>query len=354
MYLDKLKNLKAYKTETTPCKVKLSSNESPFDLSDKLKKRIQEEIVKINFQRYPDPHAKELKEALSNFIYEEEGLEVSPENLVLGNGSDEIIHLLITVIGDLKNPVMYPIPTFPMYQVSSDVIGRPKLEFFLDDNFQLTQEGIEEALKQNPDIAFFASPNNPTGNSFDKKLILKVIEKGIFTVIDEAYIHFSDKENFLKEALEYDNVVVLRTMSKVGLASIRLGYLIAKKEVAQQIDKGRLPFNITYPTQVIGKIVLTEGKDELKRQIKEVKEERERVMQEISKIPAIKVFPSDANFFLMKTPDGNKTHQDLIKKGVLTRNMSHLPKMENCIRVSIGKKEENNQFIKALKEIFTQ
>ncbi|WP_297889397.1 histidinol-phosphate transaminase [Sulfurihydrogenibium sp.] len=353
MYLDRLKNLKAYKTETTPCKVKLSSNESPFDLSDRLKNRIKEEIVKINFQRYPDPHAKELKEALSGFISDEEKIEITPENLVLGNGSDEIIHLLITVIGDLKKPVMYPVPTFPMYQVSSDVVGRSKAEFFLDDNFQLTEEGIEEGLNQNPDIVFFASPNNPTGNSFDRNLIMKVIEKGIFTVIDEAYIHFSDKESFLKEALEYDNVVVLRTMSKVGLASIRLGYLIAKKEVAGQIDKARLPFNITYPTQVIGKVVLTEGKEELKNQIKAVKEERERVIKEISKIPDVKVYPSDANFFLMKTPDGNKTHQELIKKGVLTRNMSHLPKMENCIRVSVGKKEENDEFIKAIKEIFT-
>ncbi|WP_028950721.1 histidinol-phosphate transaminase [Sulfurihydrogenibium subterraneum] len=352
MYLKRLENLKAYKTETTPCKVKLSSNESPFDLSDKLKERIKEEIIKINFQRYPDPHAKELKEALSDFISSEEGENVSPENLVLGNGSDELIHLLITVIGDLKNPVMYPVPTFPMYQVSSDVVGRPKAEFFLDDNFQLTEEGIEEALKQNPHIAFFASPNNPTGNSFDRNLIMKVIEKGIFTVIDEAYIHFSDKENFLKQALEYDNVVVLRTMSKVGLASIRLGYLIGKKEVASAIDKARLPFNITFPTQVIGRIVLTEGRQELKNQITSVKQERERVMNEISKISAVKVYPSDANFFLMKTPDANKTHQELIKRGVLTRNMSHLPKMENCIRVSIGKKEENDEFIKAMKDVF--
>lgn len=201
-------------------------------------------------------------------------------------------------------------------------------------------------MKQNPHIAFFASPNNPTGNSFDKNLIMKVIEKGIFTVIDEAYIHFSDKENFLKQALEYENVVVLRTMSKVGLASIRLGYMIGKKEVAAAIDKARLPFNITYPTQVIGKVVLTEGRQELKNQIENVKRERERVINEVSKISAVKVYPSDANFFLMKTPDANKTHQELIKRGVLTRNMSHLPKMENCIRVSIGKKKKTTNLLR--------
>lgn len=350
-YLERLKNLKAYKTETTPCKVKLSSNESPFDLSKELKEKISKEIFKIEFQRYPDPHQTQLKEAISNFVYNLEGVKISPENLVLGNGSDELIHLLITIIGNIKNPVMYPIPTFPMYQVSSDVVGRAKVEFLLDENFQLTKEEIDKSLSENPDIVFFASPNNPTGNSFDRDLILYTIKSGIFTVIDEAYIHFSDKESFIKEALEYDNVVVLRTMSKIGLASIRLGYLIAKKEVAQEINKARLPFNITYPTQVIGTLVLMEGLDEIKYQIKVVKEERERVMKEISKIDKIKVYPSDANFFLMRVEDGNLIHKKLIEKGVLTRNMSHLPKLENCIRVSIGKKEENDIFIKAINEI---
>lgn len=351
-YLERLKNLKAYKTETTPCKVKLSSNESPFDLSDNLKERISQEIKKINFQRYPDPHATRLKVAIANFVNTEENLNITPENLVLGNGSDELIHLLITIIGDLKNPVAYPIPTFPMYQVSSDVVARPKVEFELDENFQLTKEEIDKALSKNPDAFFFASPNNPTGNSFDRDLIRYVIDKGIFTVIDEAYIHFSDKESFIKEALQYYNVVVLRTMSKVGLASIRLGYLIAKKEVAGEINKARLPFNITYPTQVIGEIVLTEGLDELNQQIKAVREERTRVMSEISKIKHIKVYPSDANFFLMKVPNGDLLHKQLIEKGVLVRNMSHLPKLENCLRVSIGKKEENDEFIKAMFEIF--
>lgn len=350
-YLERLKGLKAYKTETTPCKIKLSSNESPFDISKELKEKILKEIVKIEFQRYPDPHQAQLKEVISNFVYNLEGVKISPENLVLGNGSDELINLLITIVGDIKNSVMYPIPTFPMYQVSSDVVGRPKLEFLLDENFQLTKKEIDKALSKNPDVVFFASPNNPTGNSFNRDLILYTIKSGIFTVIDEAYTHFSDKESFIKEALEYDNVVVLRTMSKIGLASIRLGYLIAKKETAQEINKARLPFNITYSTQVIGTVVLTEGLDEIKYQIKVVKEERERVMKEISKIDKIKVYPSDANFFLMRVKDGNLIHKKLIEKGVLTRNMSHLTKLENCIRVSIGRKEENDIFIKVMNEI---
>ncbi len=348
MFLDRIKNFKSYKTETTPCKIKLSSNENPFDLPEWLKEKIAQEVKKIPFQRYPDPISKKLKEVIADFYG------VKPENLVLGNGSDELIQLLAIIVGTTEQPVMYPIPTFPMYQVSADIVGRPKVEFPLDENFQLSKEEINKALEKKPILAFFASPNNPTGNTFDRELIKHVADKNVFTVVDEAYIDFSDKEDFVKEALERENLVVLRTMSKIGLAGIRLGVLIANERVAKEIDKARPPFNITYPTQVIGEIVLTEGGEEIKKQINIIKEERKRVIKEVSSIEGVKVYPSDANFFLIKVPDGNLVHKKLIEKGVLIRNMSHLPKMENCLRVSIGKPEENTAFIKALKEVMSE
>lgn len=350
-FLSRLKDLKAYKTETTPCKVRLSSNESPFDLSEDLKEKISEKIKDINFQKYPDPTQRELKEIIADFIRETEKVDISAENLVLGNGSDELIHLLISVVGDIDQPIIYPVPTFPMYQVSADVIGRPKVEFYLNSSFDINISDLEMALYENPQLALFASPNNPTGNSFNPEAIKLTIDKSIFTVIDEAYIHFSNKKSFIEYALNSDNVVVLRTMSKIGLASIRLGYLIAKREVAQLLDKARMPFNITYPTQVVAKIVLTEGRKEIINQIEFVKSERERVLSQLKKIEKLKVYPSDANFYLIKVPDADKVHRMLIEKGVLVRNMSHLPKMENCLRVSIGKTEENNTFLKAVEEV---
>ena len=345
MFLDRLKNFKSYKTETTPCKVRLSSNESPYDLPEWLKEKISEAVKNIPLNRYPDPTSQELKEVIADFYG------VSPENLVLGNGSDELIHLLVTVVGQLDRPVMYPIPTFPMYQVSADILGRPKAEFLLDKNFQIDKKELDKALEKKPQLAFFASPNNPTGNSFDRGLILYTAERGVFTAVDEAYIHFSDKKDFINEALNSDRIVVIRTMSKIGLAGIRLGVLIANKEVASLLDRVRQPFNITYPTQVIGKIVLTEGKDEIRKQVEKIVSERKRVMEQVKKIKGVRVFPSDANFFLIKVPDGNKVHRMLIEEGVLVRNMSHLPMMENCLRVSIGKPEENEAFIKALKNV---
>ena len=343
MFLDRLKNFKSYKTETTPCKIKLSSNEMPFELPEWLKEKIGSEVKKIPFNRYPDPTSQELKEVIADFYG------VKPENLVLGNGSDELIHLLVTVVGDIKQPVMYPVPTFPMYQVSADILTRPKVEFPLDDNFQLEKENIDKGLSYSPVLAFFASPNNPTGNSFDKELIKYVAKQNVFTAVDEAYIDFSDKEDFVKEALSSENIVVLRTMSKIGLAGIRLGILIANEEIASLLDRVRPPFNITYPTQVIGKIVLREGREVIKEQIQIIKQEREKLMKEISKIENIKVYPSDANFFLIKVPDGNLVHSMLIQEGVLVRNMSHLPYMEDCLRVSIGKPEENQIFIEKLR-----
>ena len=348
MFLNRLKKLKSYKTETTPCKVKLSSNENPFDLPEDLKGRIAEEIKRIPFQRYPDPNVSELREILADLYG------VKENNLVFGNGSDELIQLLVMTIGELKNPIAYPIPTFPMYQVSSDTIGRSKVEFELDENFDLQKGEIDKALEKNPDLVFYASPNNPTGNSFNRDLIKYTADKDIFVVVDEAYIDFSDKESFLNEALKRDNLVVLRTMSKIGLASIRLGVLIGKEDVATEIDKGRLPFNITYPTQVIAKVVLTEGLSIIREQVEILKREREKLINEMRKFNLLKVFPSDANFILIKTPDGDLVHKKLIEKGVLVRNMSHISKMENCLRVSVGKPEENEIFLEALQKVLEE
>ncbi|RMA97595.1 histidinol-phosphate transaminase [Hydrogenothermus marinus] len=345
MFLDRFKDFKAYKTETTPTKVKLSSNENPYELPGWLKEEIANEIKKLSFNRYPDPTYKQLKEIIANHY------NIKPENIVLGNGSDELIEILIKSVGDIKNPVMYPVPTFPMYRVYSDVLNRPKAEFELDANFQLRKESVDKALEQKPDVAFFASPNNPTGNSFDKELIKYVAKNNVFTVVDEAYIDFSDKEDFLKEALSKENIIVIRTFSKIGLAGIRLGVLIANEEIASILDKVRSPFNITLPTEAVAKVVLTKGKEVIKEQIEKIKSERERVIKEILKLNNIKVYPSDANFFLIKVADADKIHKKLIEKGVLVRNMSYLPKLEGCLRVSIGTPEENNFFLEAIKSI---
>jgi len=346
MFLDRLKVLKGYKTETTPCKVKLSSNELPFDLPTEIKEIIAKKIKNIPFQRYPDPHGTELKELIADLYG------IKPTNIVLGNGSDELIHLLISVIGSMEKPIAYPIPTFPMYQVSADTLGRKRFEFKLNKDFQLDRGELDRAINSDSEIFFFASPNNPTGNSFDRELIKYTADQNKFVVVDEAYIDFSNNGDFLEESLNRDNLVVLRTMSKIGLASIRLGLLIAKEDVAREIDKARLPFNVTYPTQEIAKVVLKEGLEFIKNSINIIKKEREKLINRLKGIGGLQVFPSDANFVLIKVFDGDFVHRELIKEGVLVRNMSHIPMMENCLRVSIGKPEENEYFIEKLVKVY--
>ena len=343
MIFDRLRALKPYKTETTPCRIKLSSNESPFGLSEQLRNRIADELKDLPYQRYPDPTSLELKKILSDWYG------IAPDQIVLGNGSDELIHLLITVSDLIDQAVMYPVPTFPMYRVSANVLGRKILEIPLSETFELSKESIQQAILQKPGIAFFARPNNPTGNSFDPELIQYVAKQGILTIVDEAYIDFSNQNNLLDMALNTQNIIILRTLSKIGLAGIRLGILIACQSVAQDIDKARGPFNITYPTQKIAQLVLTEGKDEIQSNIQIIRHERDTLLADLQRLQNVTVYPSDSNFILIKVPDGNAIHSQLIKEGILVRNMSGYADLNNFLRLTVGKPEDNQLLMHCLK-----
>ncbi len=346
MFPERIKKLKAYKTETTPARIKLSSNEFPYDLPEGLKRKISEEIRKASFNRYPDPESKELKEVISDFFG------VKEDNIVLGNGSDELIYYLSVAVGDFKDPVLLFSPSFPMYEIACDVFGRKKVISFLDDEFDIDTEDAEKKVKgEKIKLVFYSYPNNPTGNLFSREKIEKIRKSGVFTVLDEAYYNYS-KETFLKDALEREDTVVLRTLSKIGLAGLRIGILIGKEEIVREINKVRLPFNITLPSQIIAKVILTEGREFIEKGVSKVIEERERVFKELKNMDGITPFPSRANFILFRTEfPAEEVHRRLIEKGVLIRNMSYLPKLENCLRVSIGRPEENDAFLEALNEV---
>jgi len=346
MPLKRFEALKPYQTETTSCKIKMSSNENPFDLSDSLKKKIIDNIAKVPFGRYPDPTSKRLKSIIAKRFG------IKSDQIVLGNGSDELIQLLITISGNIKSQVMYPVPTFPMYQVASDVIGRPKLEIPLNEDFDLDSISISKEKLKNVGLAFFARPNNPTGNSFSLDKIKYVADQGIFTVIDEAYIDFANHEDCLSLALQNDNIVILRTLSKIGLAGIRLGILIAKSNIAHTIDATRMPFNITYPSQIIAETVLTDGAKEIDNQILTIKSERQRLLNELNKYSEVDVVPSNANFLFIKIKNGNMVHQKLIEHGILVRNMSKYASLNNFLRISIGTPEENTIFLEKFDIIY--
>ena len=346
MFSERLKRLRAYKTETTPARVKLSSNELPYDLPDSLKNLIAKDLSKAELNRYPDPSSGELREALGKFM------NVPPQNIAVGNGSDELIYYLSMSVGELDQGILIPTPTFPMYEISAEVLGRPKVCVPLDKDFDIDlQKAVassEEAV-----MAYYAYPNNPTGNLFSRSKITTLREKGVFSVIDEAYYHYSG-ETFLQDALSREDTVVLRTLSKIGLAGLRVGMLIAKEEVVEEINKVRLPFNVTLPSQIAARVVLKEGREFIEWAVGEVIKERDRLIKEMANIKGVEVFPSKANFILFRTPhEAGTIHRELVERGVLIRNMSYLPSLDRCLRVSVGKPEENDAFLEALYNVLS-
>ncbi|GAB6078145.1 histidinol-phosphate transaminase [Hydrogenobaculum acidophilum] len=342
MFSERIKLLKAYKTETTPCTIKLSSNENPFDLEESIKLELLEVIKKIEFNRYPDPHATKLRQTLAKLY------DVEPDNIMVCNGSDEAIQYLMLAIGELEEGVLIPKPTFPMYEVIANALGRPIYEVELNEHFQMEKKSLEKAISFKPALAFISNPNNPTGNLFNDDDIT-FIKEHTFCVIDEAYYDFCGK-TYIKDAIKYDKVAVMRTLSKIGLASLRVGALIGTKEFIKEISKLKMPFNVSATSQAMADYILSNHADKIKSQIQTIIEERQRLKEELSKIDGIKVYDSCANFFLIKVKDADFIHKSLIKKGILTRNISYLPKLKNHIRISIGRKEENDALINALKE----
>ena len=331
-----IRSLSAYEAKDIPCKVKLDANESPYGFKDALK------VVKsINTNRYPDPAAKELKKLVSM------ELRLRTENIMHGNGSDELIYYLITTFG---GPVLYPIPTFSMYGIISQALGEKRIAIPLDKEFDLELEKILKAIKkEKPKLIFLSSPNNPTGNCFSSDRILKIIEvsNGI-VVVDEAYQPFASDKGFMPMLKDYKNLVIMRTLSKIGLAGLRVGFLIADGEIINEVNKVRLPFNLNSLSQAVAVKVL-KNKKALKSYIKSIISERGRLFSEMAKIKGIKPYPSEANFILFRVKEPDKIYKRLLKRGILVRNMNGV--VNNCLRVTVGTPEENRIFLNAMKEV---
>ena len=334
-----IQSLMAYVAKETPCRVKLDANESPYcplALDDILSKK----DIFSSLNRYPDPESKELKKAIAG------NLKVKPENILIGNGSDEIITYLISAFG---GPVLYPAPTFVMYGITSQTFGQRHTAIPLDKDFDLDLDKMLKAIrKENPKLIFLSSPNNPTGNCYSTDRILKIIEASdTIVVVDEAYQPFSSKKGFLPLLYDYRNLAILRTLSKIGFAGIRTGYLIAHKELIEIVDRTRLPYNLNSLSQALA-IMGINNRKIIDVQIKTIVKERNRLFKELGKMDGVKPFPSEANFILFRVPDAEMVYHKLIKSGVLIRNMSGVVK--NALRVTVGTPEENNIFLDSIKK----
>ncbi len=306
------------------------------------------EIEGLNLNRYPDPHQNDLRKIVSEY------LSVSKENLFFGVGSDEIIDLLIRIFCEPgKDNVIIPEPTYGMYKVASDVNNVAVNDVLLTDDFQIDFGEIEKVYNSNTKIIFLCSPNNPTGNLLSKKDVAALCEKyNSIIVVDEAYIDFSLDGNLLEELKKYNNLVILRTFSKAwGLAGVRLGYCIADKEIIDVLFKVKAPYNINTLTRyALAKAFMNSNvKDEY---IRSIIKERERLKNQLETLNGVeKVFNSDANFLLIKCRQPKEVQKKLMDKGIIVRDRSSQPKLEGCLRISVGSQEENDLLWDAIKKI---
>lgn len=334
-------SLSAYEAEEISCRVKLDANESPYGFEGALSVL---ESLKTN--RYPDPEARSLKKLISK------ELRVRPENILQGNGSDELIYYLIAAFG---GPVLYPVPTFSMYGIISQALGEKKIEIPLDEDFDLDMRGILSAIsRERPKVIFLSSPNNPTGNCFSSEKILRIIESASpksIVVVDEAYQPFASDRGFIPFLTDYENLLIIRTLSKIGLAGLRVGFLIARGEIIHEVNKVRLPFNLNSVSQAVASEVL-KNKAMLKKNVKSIISERERLFNELSKMDGVKAYPSEANFILFEVRDPEKIYKGLMKEGVLVRNMKDV--VDGCLRVTVGTAKENEIFLDALNGVLNK
>ena len=299
-----------------------------------------------NFNRYPDPLQWQLKLELSKI----KG--VPPQNIFIGNGSDEVIDLAFRIFCEPKvdNVITCP-PTYGMYKVCANINDVEVREVLLTADFQLNVEAILSAIDGNTKLLFICSPNNPTGNNF-KRIDIETLLNNFpgMVIIDEAYINFSRQKPFLQELTEYENLVVMQTLSKAwGLAALRLGLGFASEKMIDLFNKVKPPYNINLSSQQLGLKALS-NINEVNQNIKNIVAQRSWMERQLKPFNFIqKIYPSDSNFILVKVDDADKLYQYLLLNRIIVRNRTNEPLCENCIRITIGTEIENHSLINALK-----
>jgi len=342
-------DLSAYPVPNATGMLKLDAMENPYAWPSVAKEAWADLVKDLPINRYPDAGAEQLREALK------ESMGVSAKyDVLLGNGSDEIIQLLAMAMAKPGATILAPEPGFVMYKMIATFCGLNYIGIPLTSDFELDEQAMMSAINDSqPELIFLAQPNNPTGNLWDESVIKNIIEasEGL-VVLDEAYTAFTDADH-LSLLDDYENVLVMRTLSKVGLAGLRLGLIIGRSEWLSELDKIRLPYNINMLTQASALFAL-EHYDMLMVQTEQLRVDRVVLSSDLSMLPGVTVFPSEANFVLIKTPDGMARNwfEELKEKGILIKCLDggH-PLLKNCLRLTVGTTSQNDRLIAALNEI---
>ncbi|MDR3586092.1 MAG: histidinol-phosphate transaminase [Desulfosporosinus sp.] len=333
-----------YEAKHMPECIKLDANENPFPWPVGMREELFS--AKLMFNRYPDGMAQDLKKAIATYT------KIPMEGILVGNGSDELIQLILLTFGGLGKAVVIHPPTFGMYQISAHLTDTTVVEVPLINGLDLdTEQMLKATLSPDAHVVIICNPNNPTGTQFPREEVLQLVrESGKIVVVDEAYAEFSE-ESLISEIENYPNLVILRTFSKsFGMAGLRLGYLLGQAETIALINRVRPPFNVNLFSQKAGILALG-YLSQYQEQIQCLKAETQKLYEGLTQVPDVVVYPTKANFILFKPGDPDRWAAELLKRGFLVRNMGALPILGKCLRISAGLPEDNEGFIRAIREI---
>jgi histidinol-phosphate aminotransferase len=340
-----VQSMHAYAIQPSRGMLKLDAMENPHRLPSALQAELGQRLGALALNRYPGERVNDLRRALAQYAHMPDGFEI-----MLGNGSDELISLIAMACDVPGACIVAPEPGFVMYAMSAQLQGLKFVGVPLTRDFELDEAAMLAAIaRHQPSVIHIAYPNNPTANLWNDAVIEKIIDAAPgLVVIDEAYQPFSSR-SWGDRIARYRNVLLMRTMSKFGLAGVRIGYLIGPKAVVAEIDKLRPPYNVSVLNCECALFAL-EHQDVFAAQAKAVREERDKLQSALKALPGIHSWPSDANMILVRLPDAQKTFDGLKSRGVLVKNVSKMhPLLANCLRVTVGTADENAQMLAALR-----
>jgi histidinol-phosphate aminotransferase len=339
-----VQSMHAYAIQPSAGMVKLDAMENPHRLTPQLQAELGRRLGALALNRYPGERVNELRRALAEYARMPEGFDI-----MLGNGSDELISLIAMACDVPGASIMAPLPGFVMYEMSARLQGLKFIGVSLTPDFELDEAAMLAAIAEHrPSIVYIAYPNNPTANLWDDRVIEAIIEAAPgLVVMDEAYQPFASR-SYIDRVARHGHVLLMRTLSKFGLAGARIGYMIGPKALIAEIDKVRPPYNISVLNCETALFAL-EHEAVFAAQAKSLREERARIQAALARLPGVKGWPSDANMILVRVPDAQNTFDGMKSRGVLVKNVSKMhPLLANCLRLTVGTTDENAQMLAAL------
>ena len=339
-----VQSMHAYSVQDSKGLLKLDAMENPHRLPADLQAELGKRLGALELNRYPGERNNDLRRALASYARMPEGFDI-----MLGNGSDELISLVAMACDVPGASILAPLPGFVMYGMSAQLQGLKFIPVDLTPDFELDEAAMLAAIdRHQPSIVYLAYPNNPTANLWDEKVVEKIVNAAPgLVVMDEAYQPFSSR-SYIDHIARHEHVLLMRTMSKFGLAGVRLGYMIGPQALIAEIDKVRPPYNISVLNCEAALFAL-EHEQVFAQQAAQLRRERQGLMQKLAAMPGVKTWPSDANMILVRVPDAQKAFEGMKSRGVLVKNVSKMhPLLANCLRLTVGTADENAQMLAAL------